>query len=110
MSMSNLILININIMDMKKNMLICIFISMLMDNKRGEIILKLKNNYQERNETIIKIRGSYQKGREVDRFGNVFEIVQGQPSEGLCKINKQTMNDYKKPPISQFFEIFMAKI
>jgi hypothetical protein len=42
--MSNLILININIMDMKKNMLICIFISMSMDNKRGEIILKLKNN------------------------------------------------------------------
>jgi hypothetical protein len=45
MSMSNLILININIMDMKKDMLICIFISMLMDRKRGEIILRIKNNY-----------------------------------------------------------------
>jgi hypothetical protein len=31
--MSNLILININIMDMKKDMLIYIFISMLMEKK-----------------------------------------------------------------------------
>jgi hypothetical protein len=38
MSMSNLILININIMDMKRQMLICFFfISMFVGKERGEI-------------------------------------------------------------------------
>jgi hypothetical protein len=40
MSMSNLILINIRFMDMKRHMLICFFISMLMDRKKVEVIIK----------------------------------------------------------------------
>jgi hypothetical protein len=44
--MSNLILININIIDMKKHVLICLFISMLVSNERGEIvIIKISDNY-----------------------------------------------------------------
>jgi hypothetical protein len=45
MSMSNLILININIMDMKRHMLICLFISMLVAKERNEIVIKIRNNY-----------------------------------------------------------------
>jgi hypothetical protein len=46
MSMSNLILINIHFMDMKRHMLICFVISMLMDRKKKwgsykmEVIIK----------------------------------------------------------------------
>jgi len=40
MSMSNLISININIMDMKSHMLINFFISMLMSKERGEIVIR----------------------------------------------------------------------
>ncbi len=40
-SMPNLILININVMDRKRHMLICFFISMLVDNERGEIVVKI---------------------------------------------------------------------
>jgi hypothetical protein len=45
MSMSNLILININIMDMKRHMLICLFISMLMGIERDEIVIKIRDSY-----------------------------------------------------------------
>jgi hypothetical protein len=42
-SMSNLILININIMDMKRHMLICLFIFMLVGNEKGEIVMRIRN-------------------------------------------------------------------
>jgi hypothetical protein len=42
MSMSNLIQININTMDIKKHMVICIFISMLMIKEKSEIVIKNK--------------------------------------------------------------------
>jgi hypothetical protein len=59
MSMSNLISININMMDMKRHMLICLFISMLMCKERGEIVIRIIDNYYEKNQGVIKIRGSY---------------------------------------------------
>ncbi len=59
MSILNEILININIMDMKRHMLICLFISMLVGKERGEIIIRIKNSYQERIEIVIKIRSNY---------------------------------------------------
>jgi len=40
MLMSNLFLININIMNMKRHILICLFISMLVGKERGEIVKK----------------------------------------------------------------------
>jgi len=45
MSMSNLILININIMDMKRHILILFFHIMLVSKKRSEIITKIRDNY-----------------------------------------------------------------
>jgi hypothetical protein len=42
MSILFLILININIMDMKRHMLISLFISMLVSKERGEIIIRIK--------------------------------------------------------------------
>jgi hypothetical protein len=54
MSMSNLILININITDMKRHMLICLFIFMLVGKERGEIVIKIKDNYQDRNDIVIR--------------------------------------------------------
>jgi len=54
MSMSNLVLININITDMKRHMLICLFIFMLVGKERGEIVIKIKDNYQDRNDIVIK--------------------------------------------------------
>jgi len=48
MSMSNLIFIRYKYMDMKKHMLVCLSISMVVSKKRGEIIIKIKHNYQER--------------------------------------------------------------
>jgi hypothetical protein len=38
--MSNLISININIMDMKSHMLINFFVSMLVSKERGEIVIR----------------------------------------------------------------------
>jgi hypothetical protein len=45
MSMLNLISININIMDMKMHMLICLFISMLVGKEKGEIVIKIRYSY-----------------------------------------------------------------
>ncbi len=45
MSMLNLISININIMDMKMHMLICLFISMLVGKQKGEIVIKITYSY-----------------------------------------------------------------
>jgi hypothetical protein len=45
MSTSELILININIMNIKGHMLICLFISMSMDKKNGEIVTRTRDNY-----------------------------------------------------------------
>jgi hypothetical protein len=42
MSISNLIPININIMDMKRHMLIYLFIFMLVGKERGEIVIKIR--------------------------------------------------------------------
>jgi len=46
-SMSNLS-ININIMDMKKHMLICLFVSMLVGKERGEIVIMIRNSYKDK--------------------------------------------------------------
>jgi hypothetical protein len=54
MSMSNLILVNINIKDMKGHMLICLFIFMLVIKERGEIVIKIKDSYQDRIEVVIR--------------------------------------------------------
>jgi hypothetical protein len=54
MSTSNLILININITDIKRHMLVCLFIFMLVGNERDEIIIKIKDSYQDRNEVVIR--------------------------------------------------------
>jgi hypothetical protein len=48
MSMSNLILININIMDMKKHKLIWLFKSMLVGRRRSKIVIRIKGSYYER--------------------------------------------------------------
>jgi hypothetical protein len=45
MSMSNLISININIMDMKRHMLICLLISMLVGKEKGEIVIRIRDSY-----------------------------------------------------------------
>jgi hypothetical protein len=45
MPISNLIPININIMHMKRHMLIYLFISMLVGKEMGEIVIKIRNNY-----------------------------------------------------------------
>ncbi len=96
-------------MDMKIHMLICLLISMLLGMERDEIIIRIKNNYQEMNEVSIRIKGSYYEGSEVVRLGievvtleNVSRIVLGQPYKGIRKINKELMKDYKKPPIYRF--------
>jgi hypothetical protein len=85
--------------------------------ERDEIIIRIKNNYQEMNEIIIRIKGSYYEGSEVVRLGievvtleNVSRIALGRPYKGLCKINKQLMKDYKKSPIYRFFQIFITRI
>jgi hypothetical protein len=45
MSMSNLISININIMNMKRHMLICFFIFMLVGKEKIEIVIRIKDSY-----------------------------------------------------------------
>ncbi len=53
MLMSNLISININIMDIKRrHMLICLYLSMLKANEKGEIALRTKDNSQEKVESV----------------------------------------------------------
>jgi hypothetical protein len=59
MSMSNLISINVYNMDIKRHMLICVFIFMLVGKERGEIVIRIRHSYLERSEVAIKIRGSY---------------------------------------------------
>ncbi len=44
MLIPNLISININIMDMKRHILICVFISMLKANEKGEIVIRRKDS------------------------------------------------------------------
>jgi hypothetical protein len=50
--MSNLIYINIHFMDMKRHMLICFFISMLVDREKNEVVIKWK-------ELLRKVGNSY---------------------------------------------------
>jgi len=45
MSMSILILINIDIMNMKNHILICLFISMLVGKENGEIVIMIRDSY-----------------------------------------------------------------
>jgi hypothetical protein len=45
MSMLNLISININMMDMERHMLICLFISMLVGKERSEIVIRIIDSY-----------------------------------------------------------------
>jgi len=45
MSISNLISINMNTMDMKRHILICLFISMLVDKENGEIVIRIRDGY-----------------------------------------------------------------
>jgi hypothetical protein len=45
MSMTNLISININNMDIKRHMLICVFIFMLVGKERGEIGIRIRDSY-----------------------------------------------------------------
>jgi hypothetical protein len=44
-SMSNLISIIINIMDMETHMLICLFIFMLVSKERDEVIIRIRDSY-----------------------------------------------------------------
>ncbi len=53
---------------------------MLVGNERGEIIIRIRDNYQERSE-IVRV------GNEIITFENVCIVVQGPPYEGLYKIN-----------------------
>ncbi len=71
-------------MDMKRHVLICFFISMLVGKERDEIIIRIINNYLEMSEIVIRIRGSYDEGSEIVRLGikvvifeNVSRIVLG---------------------------------
>ncbi len=45
MSILKFILININIMGMRRNTLTFFFISILVGKERGEIIIRIRNNY-----------------------------------------------------------------
>jgi hypothetical protein len=40
---------------MKMHMLICLFISMLVGKKKGEIVIKIKDSYENTNEVYIYI-------------------------------------------------------
>jgi len=53
---------------------------MLVGNERSEIIIRIRDNYQERSE-IVRV------GNEIITFENVCIVVQGPPYEGLYKIN-----------------------
>ncbi len=41
-------------MDMKRHMLICFFISMLVGKENGKIVIKIKNSYSKRNEVVFQ--------------------------------------------------------
>jgi len=45
-------------MDMKRHMLISLFVSMLVSRERGEIIIRIKKSSEERNEIVIRIKGN----------------------------------------------------
>ncbi len=45
MLISNIILLNMNIMIMKMHMLICLFISVLVGKERNEIVIKIRDIY-----------------------------------------------------------------
>ncbi len=44
-SMSNLISININVMVVKRHILICLFIFMLVGKERGEVVIRIRDSY-----------------------------------------------------------------
>jgi hypothetical protein len=54
MSMSNFISINIYAIYMNLFLLICLFTSIVVDNEKGEIIIKIRDNYQEWSEIILR--------------------------------------------------------
>ncbi len=56
-------------MDMKRHMLICLSISMMVGMERDEIIIRIRNNYLEMNEVVIRIRGSYYEKNEIVKLG-----------------------------------------
>jgi hypothetical protein len=72
MSMSNLILININIMNMERHVLIYFLISMLVGKERDEIVVKIRDSYWEESE-IVKVEN------KIVILENVFGIVHEQP-------------------------------
>ncbi len=82
MSMSNLIWININIMNVKIHTLIFLFISMLVGREKR--MIRIGGSYYEKNETI-KFRN------EVVIFGIVPIIVQRWPYKGFYKVNYPKM-------------------
>jgi hypothetical protein len=43
--MSNLISININVMVVKRHILICLFIFMLVGKERGEVVIRIRDSY-----------------------------------------------------------------
>jgi hypothetical protein len=71
---------------------------MLVGNERIDIVMRIRNNYQERSE-IVRL------GNEIITFENVSIVIQGPPYEGLYKINKEPMKNNKKPPRYQFLKI-----
>jgi hypothetical protein len=48
MTILNWISININIMHMKKHVLIFLFIFMLIGKERGEIVIRIRDNYKKK--------------------------------------------------------------
>jgi hypothetical protein len=59
MLMSNIILHNMNIMNMKRHMLICLFMTVLVGKERNEIVIKIRDIYYERSEIVLRIKDSY---------------------------------------------------
>jgi hypothetical protein len=59
MLISNIILLNMNIMIMKMHMLICLFISVLVGKERNEIVIKIRDIYYERSEIVLRIKDSF---------------------------------------------------
>lgn len=57
---------------------------------------------------VLKMLSNYQKRSEVG-LENLSTIVQRQPNEGLCKINKKPTQNYRTSPIYQFLEISSLK-
>jgi len=100
-----------NIVDMKRHILISLFISMLVDKENGEIVIRIRYGYLRKEWGSYKI--SYLERREVVIFENVFGIIQRRPYEGLCKINKEPTKDSRKPPYTnslKFLSLELIKI